>query len=43
MNVKNKLQHIEGKCEGGIDTEIHILSGSQVRIIMEFAGEKGIE
>jgi nucleotide-binding universal stress UspA family protein len=44
MNAKEKLQHIEEKCEKeGIDTEIHILSGSPARTIIEFAKEKGID
>jgi nucleotide-binding universal stress UspA family protein len=43
-NAREKLQHIEEKCEKeGIDTEIHILSGSPARIIIEFAREKGID
>ncbi|MDQ3947988.1 MAG: universal stress protein [Thermoproteota archaeon] len=43
-NAKMKLQHIEEKCEKeGIDTEIHILSGSPARTIIEFAREKGID
>ncbi len=44
MNAKMKLRNIEEKCEKeGIDTGIHILSGSPARIIIEFAREKGID
>jgi nucleotide-binding universal stress UspA family protein len=43
-NAKMKLQHIEENCEKeGIDTGIHILSGSPTRTIIEFAIEKGID
>lgn len=44
MNAKEKLQHIEEKCgKEDIDTEIHILSGSPARTIIEFVREKGID
>lgn len=43
-NAKEKLQHIEEKCEKeGIDTGIHILSGSPARTIIEFARAKAID
>jgi nucleotide-binding universal stress UspA family protein len=43
-NAKMKLEHIEEKCEKeGIDTEIHILSGSPARTIIEFARKEGID